>query len=264
MKIKSAGAFAGLLLACGLPALFAQADVKALVTYDRNAVVSVVNPAAQADALILAQGTLPFARISRMEFEFGDGLTAQKCESLFKNGAFDPLEKLLADALMPVNSFVRLPGNLDVYLTWQMKVQFWNGHYAEMAQTVDLLKRRNAPSAGLAGIYSALALIEQNRPAEAAQIVSALDNAEAISAPAALFVRARLAMAKKEHREALQMLARIVVLHDKDPEWMPAATLYEGLIYSRTGCPEAAGNIANELIGKYPDGYWSRRAAELK
>jgi hypothetical protein len=45
---------------------------------------------------------------------------------------------------------------------------------------------------------------------------------------------------------------------------MPAATFYEGVSYKRTGYLEAAGNVSKELTEKYPGGYWSRRAEELK
>lgn len=185
--------------------------------------------------------------------QIDNSLTAAKCEALFKAGKFEQLEKSLSGA-----------GNPDGFLAWQMKVQFWNGQYAEMRKTADILKQRSPAFFGLAGMYSALALIEQNQPDNAALVFAAVNNAEAVSAPMALFVRARLAMAKREYRDALQNMARIVAQYDRDPEWMPAATLYEGLIYKRTGYLDAAGNVAKELIENYPDGYWGRRAGELK
>lgn len=259
--MKSAAIFTCLMLAGSLPVL---ADIKARITYDKNSTADIVNPVLRDNAFILPQGALPLSRISRMDFEFGDGLTAQQCETLFNAGAFDQLDKLLTGALKQADSFAGLPGNLDVYLTWQMKVQFWNGRYAEMNRTADFLIQRKAASAGAAGMYAVLAAIEQKPADEAVKMFAAADKAADAQEPMILFVRARLAAAGQEYREALQLLARIVVLHDKDPEWMPAATLYEGLIYKRTGCPEAAGNIAKELTGKYPDGYWNRRAEELK
>lgn len=260
MKTKPVLVFAGVMLFCGL----SMADIKVHITYDRGAVIDAKNPSARDGALVLPQGTLSFSRISRMDFEFGDGLTVQKCETLFNEGSFDRLEKSLAVALKPAASFVRLPGNLDVYLTWQMKVQFWTGKYEEMGRTAELLRQRNAQPSGLTGMYAALALIEQGRSDEAAKVFAAAESAGAVSEPMALFLRARLAMAKKEYRQALQYLARIVVTYNQDPEWMPAATLYEGLIYKQTGSLEAPGTIAKELIEKYPDGYWHGRAAELK
>ncbi len=264
MKARSALFVTGLMLVFGLPSLHAQADMKARITYDKGVSVNVENPVARDNAVVLPQGVLPFSRISRIDFEFGDGLTAEKCGILFKSGAIDSLEKLLTAALKQADPFMNLPGNLDVYLTWQMKVQFWNGRYAEMNKTVDLLRKRNAPSSGLTGMYTTLAMAEQNRNDDAAKIFAAVDKADAISEPMALFVRARLAMTKREYRQALQYLARVVILHDKDTEWVPAATLYEGLVYKRTGYLEAAGNVAKELVERYPDGYWTRRAEELK
>jgi tetratricopeptide (TPR) repeat protein len=252
------------MLSLSLTGLPARADVTARITYDKNSIADVVNPAIRNNAVVLAQGTLPLSRISRMDFEFGTELTAGKCAGFFKEGKFDQLEKLLTAALNQAEPFMRVPGNLDVYLTWQMKVQFWNGRYTEMRKTADLLRQRTPSSFDPAGMYTALALIDQDQADGAGLVFAAVDNAEAVSAPMAFFVRARLAMVKREYREALQLLARIVALHGKDPEWMPAATLYEGLVYKRIGYLEAAGNVAEELTEIYPDGYWGRRAGELK
>lgn len=187
------------------------------------------------------------------QLESDNGLTVDQCAALFKAGKFEQLGKALSVA-----------GNPDAYRVWQMKVQFWNGHYAEMHTTATLLKQRSPAFFGLAGMYSALALIEQNQADNAALVFAAVKNADEVSAPMALFVRGRLAMAKREYREAAQDMARVVALYDQDPEWLPAATLYEGLIYKRTGYLDAAGNVAKELIENYPDGYWARRAGKLK
>ncbi len=260
MKIKSASAFICLILAAASAVL---ADVKARITYDGAATDEVVNPSAQDNAVILPQGTLPFSRISRMDFEFDGGLTAQQCETLFSKGAFDQLEQTLTAGLKQIVPFSGLPGNLDVYLTWLMKVQYWNGHYAEMNKTVELLRQRNAPSSGIAGLYAVLSAVEQKQSDEAEKMFAAINSPETVSVPMALFIRARLAIAKREYRTALQSLAGIVVQYSRDPEWMPAATLYEGLVYKRTGYLDAAGNVSKELIENYPDGYWARRRAEL-
>jgi hypothetical protein len=81
---------------------------------------------------------------------------------------------------------------------------------------------------------------------------------------AALFETARQAVDQGQYKEALETLAQISVFHSRDPEWVPAAVFYEGLVYKQTGHPEAARHAAEELLLGWPDSAWSRRAGELK
>ena len=111
---------------------------------------------------------------------------------------------------------------------------------------------------------SVLKLIEGNQPAEAARAFAALENPDARSPAMAEFIRGRMALAEKKYPEALQHFSNVVVFHSRDPEWMPAATFYEGVVYKKTGYLAAASNIVEELKLAYPDTVWSRRATELK
>ncbi len=109
-----------------------------------------------------------------------------------------------------------------------------------------------------------LALIDQNKTAEAARAFAAVKNPDARSPAMAEFVRGRIAFAEKKYPEALQHFSNVIVFHSRDPEWMPAATFYEGKVYRKTGYLVAALNIAEELELAYPDTVWSQRATELK
>jgi hypothetical protein len=251
-------------LLAGTSGFRAAADIKAAIVYDRGASAEVVNPVARENAVMLQQGSLPFSRITRIDFDFGPDLTLEKCAEQFKAGLFNELSKKITPVLEKTAPFAVLPGNLEEFLILQMKVQFWTGQYSEAAATAEVLKRRASPSAGLGALYAVLVLIEQGRTADAEAAFKAIGHPESVSAPMDLFIRARLAMAAREYRGSLQLLARIVAGHSRDPEWMPAATFYEGVSYKRTGYLEAAGNVSKELTEKYPGGYWSRRAEELK
>ena len=113
-------------------------------------------------------------------------------------------------------------------------------------------------------LKAVLALIDQNKPAEAARAFVAVKSPDARSPAMAEFVRGRIAIAEKKYPEALQHFSNVIVFHSRDPEWMPAATFYEGVVYKKTGYLTAASNIVEELKLAYPDTVWSRRAAELK
>jgi TolA-binding protein len=113
-------------------------------------------------------------------------------------------------------------------------------------------------------LKAVLMLIEKDQPAEAARALAAVNSPDAEAPAMTEFVRGRLSLAEKKYPEALQHFSNVIVFHSRDPEWMPAATFYEGAVYKRTGYTEAAANIAEELEMAYPDTVWSRRAAELK
>jgi hypothetical protein len=80
----------------------------------------------------------------------------------------------------------------------------------------------------------------------------------------ALFESARLAVEQGQFTEALQNLAQITIVHSRDGEWVPAALFYEGVVYKKTGQPEAAAYVAEELTVGWPTSDWSRRTEELK
>ena len=145
-----------------------------------------------------------------------------------------------------------------------MRAQFWTKQYDKMRNRANLLQARKSSFAAEAALYEVLALIEENKFAEAAPAFAAVKNPEAVSPVMTEIIRGRMAMAEKKYPEALQHFSNGVVFHSRDPEWMPAATFYEGKVYKRTGYLVAALNIAEELELAYPDAVWSRRAAELK
>ena len=109
-----------------------------------------------------------------------------------------------------------------------------------------------------------LTLIDGNQLPEASRAFAALRNPDALAPALAEFVRGRITLAEKKYPEALKHFSNVIVFHSRDPEWMPAATFYEGMVYKKTGYLEAASNIIEELKLAYPDTVWSRRAVELK
>ncbi len=201
--------------------------------------------------------------IRKIDFSF-DTLSVEQCEALFNAGEFEKLAAMLNTALTPLKPFEAFPGNLDPFLRWQMRAQFWTGQYDELRQRAELLRTRKSSFAAEAALYEVLALIEEDKSAEAATAFAAVNNPEADFPAMTELIRGRLAMAEKKYPAALQHFSNVIVFHSRDAEWMPAATFYEGKVYRKTGYLVAALNIAEELELAYPDTVWSRRAAELK
>ncbi len=248
-----------------LSALFAQAENSATIRFQNGAVRTLKSLTVQDGNIFLPddQISVAISTIANIDMTF-DTLSLQQCETLYRSGEFRKLAKLLDAALTPLKMFEAFPGNLDPFVRWQLRANFWIKKYDVVFDRADLLKTRKSPFVDEASLYAVLALIEEKKITEATNAFAAIQNPEAISPAMTEVIRGRLAMAEKKYSEALQHFANGVVHHGRDAEWLPAATFYEGMVCRKTGYLVAALNIAEELELAYPDSIWSRRAVELK
>lgn len=253
---------AGFLL---LTAVCSQAAYQVEITFNNGVVRKLDNLTVQSGGVVLAAENInvPFSQIKSAVFSFA-GLTPADCELLMKRGAYEELAVRLNEALDPVKQGLGLPGNIDVYAQYKMRACFWIRRFDEAQDVIRTLQSNNSRFAALAGLYSVLIQIEQNQLEEAARTFQLVRDPDSISAAVSEFVRGRLAMDKREYEAALKSFSNILVFHSRDPEWAPAATFYEGLVYKKTGYLESASNVVSELTIAYPDAYWGRRAGELK
>ena len=183
---------------------------------------------------------------------------------LVKRGAYKELDERLTPALDSVKQGIGLPGNLDAYQRYQLLASFWIRKFDVAQSVIHSLKQTNSQYAPLAELYSVLIQIEQGQIDAADAAFKKMDHPERISAACSEFIRGRLAMSEREYTQALIDFSKILVNYNHDPEWGPAATFYEGLVYKRTGYLESASNVASELTLAYPGAYWGTRAGELK
>ena len=154
-----------------------------------------------------------------------------------------------------------LKGNAARFLQGLLSALFWTEDSAAAERLIEAARASGVlPSAP---VYEALIRIGQGRTGEAQQQIDALERA-GLRAPALHYLRARAAAAQGQDKEALQHLAQVALSGSRDAEWTPAAILLEGGIYKRNGQDEAAKFAAAELTERYPGGYWSRRAEDLK
>ena len=245
----------------------AQAVYEVELTFENGATRTVTDLVVQGGKVILAAENLqvPFEQIQSAVFTFEEPLTEEECVVWLKQGAYKKMVTRLDAFLAPVESGLALPGNLDLFVQYKMRAAFWAGDYAKAGATAKLLQGKNSTYAPLSRLYQVLILLEEGKKAdEVAQAFKQINSPEKISVPAALFIQGRLAMSARNYDEALQLFSDILVYHGRNPEWVPAASFYEGVVYKRTGYLESVANIASELKIAYPDGYWGRQADELK
>ena len=209
--------------------------------------------------LLLPENTLiPLAQVVSAEFVF-EGFSIEQCQNLFDQGDYAGAIRGLSDKKPSLLAAAPLQGNASDWLRMLFRAQFHSGDVAAMRSTVQTLRAAGSPLAVEAVPYEILALIDENRIAEATKAFEVLRQPDPAAAE---FIRARLAVAGGNYKEALQHLARLQAFHYREKEWMPGALFYEGLASKQVDMPEAAGFAVRELETLYPASRWCQMAKD--
>lgn len=243
----------------------AQATYQVEITFKNGAKRAVSELVIQSGSVVIATEnlTVPFSQIKSAMFTFDD-LSIATCDLLWKQGKYKELLGRLDTVLAPIVQAQALPGNIDAYLYYKMRALFWTGKAVDAQALSQILQAKKSAYATKANLYNILTLIEKKKLDQAADKWAAIQKIESRSSAMNEFVSGRLAMASREYEPALKHFSNVIIYYSRDPEWLPAATFYEGLIYKKTGYVDAAENIAEELKTVYPDAYWGERAKDIK
>ena len=253
------------MVALTLSALPGRAAFQATIAFANGAIRELDRIDVQQGALLLPADEIrvPISTIQSVDVSF-DNLSPARCERLLNEARFEELRTVLEPELAPLEPVAGAPGNLGGFVRWLMKAAYWTGKTDLARRQIALLKESGSPFASEAELYDVMILIDEGRSGDAAIKLAETGAPESVSPAMTEVIRARLMMEQKNWPQALQHVANVAAFYSRDPEWMPAAAFYEGSIYKRTGYLQAASNIVAELEMTYPEGWWSRRAAELK
>lgn len=246
-------------------ALAVSAAVKVEVTFSNGAARQLTDPVFRNGTVVLTAENIavPFSGVQKAVFSF-DALSKESCDELLRSGDYQGALTALALVLDPVREAAVLPGNIDDFIFAEMRAAFWTGKYDLMRRDFDVLQAKKSGYAPLAGLYRILAFSAEGNSSAAAEAFRVTADPEKISAPMSRYIQARLSCDAEDYKQALQQIAQVIVYYGRDPEWLPAATFLEGLVYQKTGKAEAMENVAEELKRAYPSTYWGLRAGELK
>ncbi len=249
---------------CLVAAVGASAEYKVELTLT-NGTKRVISPLViQGDAVVIAAENvnIPLMQFKTAVFLCDPMLSETECNRLFRRGSYEELVSQLDAFLEPMKIGLGLKGNLDVYVQYRMRALFWLAKYDAAMADAQILLLKMSDFGSVAKAYEVLIQLEQGASSEVVTAGCTQLGAEYSSVKE--YARARLAMKTDKNDQALQHFSNILVFNERDPEWVSAATFYEGLIYKKTGFLEVAKNVVKELEIAYPDGYWSRRVDELK
>lgn len=250
-----------------LAAFCTQAAYQVEITFANGAKRVTEELVVQSGKVILAEENLSvsFEKIQSVNFLFELPLRPDECDGFLKRGMYAELVARLNRFLKPVQQGLILPGNIDLYVQYKMRACFFAGKFDDARAMVQVLESKKSSYAPLAGLYNVLIMLDQGLPSETVRAAfEEIQNPDEISGAIAEYIRGRLAMSIRQYESALQHFSNVLVFYSRDPEWVPAATFQEGLVYKKTGYLESAENVAKELEIAYPDSYWGGRANELK
>ncbi len=210
------------------------------------------------------QASTSVSVITKVEFRFS-GLDLKMCKKMFYSGKHKALENLLQQYVSPVMIHSDLPGNLGDYLVWMLRVQYGNKNWSGAEETiVKLRKMKKAEQVDIANLYSTLILLNQEKIGTAEAMFASVMNPEEISVPMTEYIRGRFAVERKDYRQAMLHISKIIAFHSRNPEWLPPATVLEAEVYQKTGQFKKAESVANELLMTYPGTQWSKLGEQIK
>lgn len=210
------------------------------------------------------QASTPVSFIKKVDFGFSS-INITLCESMFRSGDYKGLERLMTEQIDPVLVYAGLAGNLNDYLVWRLRAQFWSDDLDGAAKSIASLEQQEASEhADIAHLYSALLLLSQDRLDEAKEMFSSVLNPESVSVPMAEYIHGQIAAGLGDYRQAMLHVSQVLAFYSRDLEWMPAATALEARVYQETGQLKKAATVANELCMAYPDTRWSVLGEDIK
>jgi TolA-binding protein len=112
-------------------------------------------------------------------------------------------------------------------------------------------------------MYAALIWLDRKNADQAQQHRNRIRNAELVSLPMSHYVEARMLLLKKEYKNALREVVKIVALYPRDREWMAPALFLEAEIYVKLGAMAQVEQVVQELRWSYPDSEWTNKAMSL-
>lgn len=198
------------------------------------------------------------AQITEVRFLF-DGSVPPKATTLFLEGRSPAAAEKLAPFAASMHAAATFPGNTTEILQLWVRVCFHTDNFSGMREAISALRRAGSPFVQQTTPYEILALIGEGKVDEArqAQAVTPVEGA------AGWLIRALLAEADGQEKDALRYLSRLHAFYFNQTEWMPAALLAETRLRIQSGNSVAADYALRELQTFFPESLPARKAAAL-
>ncbi len=174
------------------------------------------------------------------ELQFDIKVDEDRLNELNRNREYERVISSLNSALDPYSAYSDIPSNLASYKELLMELYYKTKDY-EKAQEIaaGLIKDDRDPDVQeKARIYGVLAMIDAGETERAEAVIAEYGWNEELnseSAPARLYIMAKLMALKTQYADAMELVAKIIAFNSQDTEWMQPAELFCAQIYTELG-----------------------------
>lgn len=203
------------------------------------------------------------------ELNFDVNINAEQVLELMDNREFDQVIGLLKRTLDPFSEYSDIPSNLTPYSALLMEIYYHAKQYDKsLALSEKIATDSRSPALqNKARVYRALALIDSGRQDEAKALMreykwdreSTEDNA-----PEILYIKAKLLALNGEYRKAMNIVAKVIVFHSQDPDWIQPAEMLCAEIYTELGMYDSAEEVCRQILILYQNTPEYDQAKQLK
>lgn len=190
------------------------------------------------------------------ELNFVVKINSEKISEWMDNREFERIIDALTKTLEPFAEYSDIPSNLTPYNAVLMELYFLTKQYDKSLAISEEIAEddRNPKLQTKARVYRTLALIDSGKVDEAKALLTAYGwdgESSAAAAPEELYIKAKLLALNGEYRQAMNVIAKVIVFHSQDPDWIQPAELLCAEIYTELGMYDSADEVCRQIMVLY-------------
>jgi len=203
------------------------------------------------------------------ELRFEVTIDAEKISGMMGNREFDRSIDLLSRTLDPFSEYSDIPSNLTKYNSLLMELYYRTRQYDKSLAISSKIAGddRNPTLQAKARVYRALALIDSGNSVEAKSLLTEYGwdrESSADAAPEELYIKAKLMVMNGEYSKAMEMVAKVIVFHSHDPDWIQPAEMLCAEVYTKLGLYDSAEEVCRQILMLYKDTPEFDKAKQLR
>jgi len=203
------------------------------------------------------------------ELNFVVKINAEKIFGMMGNREFERVIDSLSRTLSPFAEYSDIPSNLTKYNALLMELYYRTKHYDKSLAISSKIAGddRNPKLQAKARVYQALALIDSGKSDEAKTLLSEYgwdQETSADAAPEELYIKAKLMVLNGEYSKAMEMVAKVIVFHSHDPDWIQPAEMLCAEVYTELGLYDSAEEVCRQILMLYKNTPEFDKAKQLR
>lgn len=203
------------------------------------------------------------------ELRFVVEVNAEKISEMMENLEFKRVIDSLSRTLDPFIEYSDIPSNLTQYNSLLMELYYQTKQYDESLAISSKISGddRNPTLQAKARVYRALALIDSGNSAEVKSLLSEYgwdQESSADAAPEELYIKAKLMVMNGEYSKAMENVAKVIVFHSHDPDWLQPAEMLSAEVYTELGLYDSAEEVCRQILILYKNTPEFDKAKQLR